>query len=104
MCSTKEHTSSTVGAATLTPKQRLRIAGITLLVELQHKISRHVVVYFSIVLRKGLTSPLPDIPALLMVSLLLSPFIACENCRPSSLPARVATRAGREEGRLFFTG
>ena len=52
MCNTKKHTSSTVGAATLTPKQRLRIAGITLLVELQHKISRHVVVYFSIVLRK----------------------------------------------------
>ena len=33
-------------------------------------------------------------------------FLACENSRPSSLPARVAftrnaTRAGREEGRLF---
>lgn len=47
-----KHTSSVVGAATLTPKQRLRIAGMTLLVELQHKISRHVAVYFSIVRRK----------------------------------------------------
>ena len=45
-------TSSVVGAATLTPKHRLRIAGMTLLVELQHKISLHVAVYFSIVRRK----------------------------------------------------
>lgn len=48
-----EHTSSTAGAATLTPRQRLRIAGITLLVELQHRIKRHVRVYFSMVRRRA---------------------------------------------------
>ena len=47
------NTSSSVGAATLTPKHRLLIAGMTLLVELQHKMILHVATYFSIVLLKA---------------------------------------------------
>jgi len=42
-------TSSCVGAATLTARQRLRIAGMTRVDELQHKIRRQVAQYFSIV-------------------------------------------------------
>ena len=42
-------TSSTVGAATRMIRQRLLMAGITLLVELQHSMSLHVLMYFSIV-------------------------------------------------------
>ena len=46
-------TSSIVGAATLTPRQRLRMAGMTLLVELQQRIIRHVAMYFSMVLLRA---------------------------------------------------
>jgi len=42
-------TSSCVGAATLTARHRLRIAGMTRVDELQHRMRRHVPQYFSIV-------------------------------------------------------
>jgi len=42
-------TSSLVGAATLTAKHRLRIAGITRVDELQQRIRRQVAQYFSMV-------------------------------------------------------
>ena len=45
--------SSWEGAGTLTGKHRLRIAGITLLELLQHKMSRHVAMYFSMVRRSA---------------------------------------------------
>lgn len=53
MMQTGKITSSTEGAGTRIPKHRLFIAGITLLVELQHKMSRHVAMYFSIVRRSA---------------------------------------------------
>jgi len=46
-------TSSCVGAATLTARHRLRIAGMTRVEELQHRINRHVEQYFSIVRRRA---------------------------------------------------
>lgn len=45
--------SSTFGADTLMPKQRLRIAGITRDVEFTHKMMRQVAIYFSIVRRNA---------------------------------------------------
>jgi len=42
-------TSSFAGAATLTARHRLRIAGMTRVEELQHKMRRQVAQYFSIV-------------------------------------------------------
>lgn len=42
-----------LGAGTRTARHRLRIGGITLEVELQHKISLQVDMYFSMVLRKA---------------------------------------------------
>lgn len=53
MYSGTEPTSSTEGAATRIPRHLLLIAGITLLVELQHRIRRHVAMYFSIVRRNA---------------------------------------------------
>ena len=47
------YTSSIEGAGTLTPRHLLRMAGMTLLVELQHRIRRHVAMYFSIVRRNA---------------------------------------------------
>lgn len=47
------HTSSIVGVGTLTPRHRLLIAGMTLLVELQHKMIRQEAMYFSIVLLRA---------------------------------------------------
>ena len=46
-------TSSMLGAGTRTARHRLRIGGITLDVELQHKINLQVDIYFSMVLRKA---------------------------------------------------
>ena len=46
-------TSSRLGAATLIPRHLLLMAGMTLLVELQHRTSRQVAMYFSMVLRKA---------------------------------------------------
>lgn len=46
-------TSSMLGAGTRTPRQRLRTAGITLLGELQQRISRQDATYFSMVRRKA---------------------------------------------------
>ena len=46
-------TSLIVGAGTRIPKHLLLIAGMTLLVELQQRMRRHVAVYFSIVLLKA---------------------------------------------------
>ena len=46
-------TSSMLGAGTRTARHLLRIGGITLDVELQHKINLQVDIYFSMVLRKA---------------------------------------------------
>lgn len=46
-------TSSLVGAATRTAKQRLRMAGITLVNDVLHRTKRHVEQYFSIVRRNA---------------------------------------------------
>lgn len=50
---TTQLTSSMLGAGTRTARHLLRIGGITLDVELQHKMSLQVDMYFSIVLRKA---------------------------------------------------
>ena len=46
-------TSSKDGAATLSPRHLLLIAGMTLLVELQHKINLQLAMYFSMVRRRA---------------------------------------------------
>lgn len=46
-------TSSILGAATLIPKHLLLMAGMTLLVDTQHRISLQVDMYFSIVRRRA---------------------------------------------------
>lgn len=47
------NTSSILGAATLIPKHLLRMAGMTLLVDTQHRISLQVDMYFSMVRRRA---------------------------------------------------